>query len=118
MYNRLHIQQNYNMYFSTYRLRAARWINVCFAFLSSATAIKIILLLIFLPIIILVNSRSGGCTCADQIPDKKLDSQAREGNIAIINYQNTKDNTVMCAARRKKLLDELKRKSKAIPLSP
>lgn len=86
-----------------------------FPFLTNTIVVKIIFILLSVPAVILLNRWQGECTCADQIPDKKLEARALRGDSAVLAYLKTKDNTVMCAARRAELTRKLEKEETTKP---
>lgn len=52
------------------------------------------------------------CTCEDHFTDQKLEVMAKQGNRAVRNYLQQRDNPINCAERRRQLLQELEKEDK------
>ncbi|RYD98760.1 MAG: hypothetical protein EOP54_06570 [Sphingobacteriales bacterium] len=49
----------------------------------------------------------GECTCEEQVPDQTISAMAVKGNKEARLYLNSRDNALLCAARRQELLKKL-----------
>lgn len=49
----------------------------------------------------------GECTCEEQVPDQAISAMAVKGNKEAQLYLNSRDNALLCAARRQELLRKL-----------
>jgi sensor histidine kinase YesM len=83
-----------------------------FPILSNEVIFRIVIIVLMLPLIVLLHRWKGECTCEDQIQDQRLTATSLKQNKQVQTYLKTRDNPVMCEARRQELLRKLEQEQK------
>ena len=83
-----------------------------FPILTNEGIFRMVIIFLMFPLIVLLNRWKGECTCEDQIQDQSLASTKFKQDKQVQTYLKTRDNLVMCEARRQVLLKKLEKEKK------
>jgi len=78
-----------------------------FPILTNEGIFRIVIILLMFPLVVLLNRWKGECTCEDQIQDQRLVATRFKRDKQVQAYLKTRDNLVMCEARRQELLKKM-----------